>query len=170
MSVWTRTAGNQLHKHRLTLKREDKKRVLVAWMNLVGRSDVGSVREATRERFLQKGADACALLTLKVQRTAMKRAITRDLTACLVSEANDAGAKGDVSRVFAITKKLKSGHDNPHKVIRDESGVLLVEDEMVAARWRRHWAELLQRQAGNDCQCTRKTARWKGTNEPGHSA
>ena len=48
-----------------------------------------------------------------------------------------------MSRVFAIAKKLKSGHDRPHKVIRDEDGVLLVDEDQVTARWRRHWAELL---------------------------
>ena len=108
-----------------------------------------SVREATRERFLQEGTEACAPLTLRVRRTATKRAIARDLTAWLenlVSEASDAAARGDMGRVFAVTKKLKSGHDKPHKVIKDESGVLLVEEEMVAGRWRRHWVELLQGQ------------------------
>ena len=70
----------------------------------------------------------------------------------LVSEANDAAAKGDMGCAFAITKKLKSGHDKTHKVIKDESRVLLVEEEIVAARWRRHRAELMQGQAGNDCQ------------------
>ena len=45
-----------------------------------------------------------------------------------------------MGRVFAVR------HDEPHKVIKDESGVLLVEEEMVAGRWRRHWTELLQGQ------------------------
>ena len=101
----------------------------------------------------------------------MKRAITRDVTAWLenlVSEANDAAAKGDI---FAVTKKLKSGHDKPHKVIGDESGVLLVEEEMVATMWscctdRKPDGQNWQRSPVH----TKKTARWKGTNEPGHSA
>ena len=37
-----------------------------------------------------------------------------------------------MGRVFGVTKKLKSGHDRPHKVIRDENGVLLVDEEQVA--------------------------------------
>ena len=45
----------------------------------------------------------------------------------LISEANDAAVKNDMSH------QLKSGHD---KVIKDESGVLLVEEELVAAKWR----------------------------------
>ena len=55
-------------------------------------------------------------------------------------KASDTAARGDMGRVFAVR------HDEPHKVIKDESGVLLVEEEMKAARWRRHWAELLQGQ------------------------
>ena len=64
----------------------------------------------------------------------------------LAGEANEAAAKGDMGRVFAIAKKLKSGHDRPHRVIRDEDGVLLVDEDQVTARWRRHWAELLHGQ------------------------
>ena len=45
-------------------------------------------------------------------------------------------------------KKLKSGHDRPHRVMRDEDGVLLVDEEQVTATWRRHWAELLHGQEG----------------------
>ena len=79
----------------------------------------------------------------------MKRAITDDLQGWLgklAGEANEAAAKGDMGRVFAIAKKLESGHDRPHRVIRDEDGVLLVDEEQVTARWRRHWAELLHGQ------------------------
>ena len=79
----------------------------------------------------------------------MKRAITDDLQAWLgklAGEANEAAAKGDMGRVFAIAKKLKSGHDRPHRVIRDEDGVLLVDEDQVTARWRRHWVELLHGQ------------------------
>ena len=64
----------------------------------------------------------------------------------LAGEANEAAARGELGRVFAIAKKLKSGHDRPHRVIRDEDGVLLVDEEQVTARWRRHWAELLHGQ------------------------
>ena len=77
----------------------------------------------------------------------MKRAITDDLQAWLgklAGEANEGAAKGDMGRVFAIAKN--SGHDIPHRVIRDEDGVLLVDEEQVTARWRRHWAELLHGQ------------------------
>ena len=76
----------------------------------------------------------------------MKRAITDDLQAWLgklAGETSEAAAKGDMGRVFAIAKKLKSGHDRPHRVIRDEDGVLLVDEEQVTAKWRRHWVELL---------------------------
>ena len=79
----------------------------------------------------------------------MKRAITDDLQAWLgklAGEANETAAKGDMGRVFAIAKKLKSGNDRPHRVIRDEDGVLLVDEDQVTARWRRHWAELLHGQ------------------------
>ena len=79
----------------------------------------------------------------------MKRAITDDLQAWLgklAGEANEAAAIGDMGRVFAIAKKLNSGHDGPHRVIRDEDGVLLVDEDQVTARWRRHWAELLHGQ------------------------
>ena len=41
---------------------------------------------------------------------------------------------------------MKSGHDRPHRVVRDEDGVLLVDEGQVTARWRRHWAELLHGQ------------------------
>ena len=142
-------------------------------------------KEATRERFLQRGTEACALLNMRIQRTAivlfyfflfffntflflftlnfytfscffnsffflcfctflktfftffifpslhyfllfllfysifsiftflpaMKRAITNDLQASLeklVGEEKDAAAKGDMGRVFAVTKKLRT--------------------------------------------------------------
>ena len=58
----------------------------------------------------------------------MKRAITNDLQDCLWEaggEANDAAAKSDIGRVVAVTKKLKSRHDRPHTVIRDENGYYL---------------------------------------------
>ena len=45
---------------------------------------------------------------MRIQRSAIKRAITEDLQAWpgkLASEANEAAAKGDMSRVFAIAKK-----------------------------------------------------------------
>ena len=41
---------------------------------------------------------------------------------------------------------MKSGHDGPHTVIRDEDGGLLVDEDQVTARCRRHWAELLHGQ------------------------
>ena len=46
---------------------------------------------------------------------------------------------------------MKSGHDRPHRVIRDEDGVLLVDEDQVTARWRRHWAELLH---GQETRCS----------------
>ena len=64
----------------------------------------------------------------------------------LAGEANEAAVEGDMGRVFVIAKKLKSRHDRPHRVIRDEDGVLLVDEDHVTARWRRHWAKLLHRQ------------------------
>ena len=46
---------------------------------------------------------------------------------------------------FSLSRKKlkKSGHGRPHRVIRDEDGVLLVDEDQVTARWNRHWAELL---------------------------
>ena len=126
------------------------KRQVLAWRNVIGQIEPGRVQDALTERLLlQRGAEACALLTMRIQRSAMKRAITDDLHAWLgklAGEANEAGAKGDMGRVFAVAKKLKSGHDRLHRVIRDEDGVLLVDEEQVTARWRRHWAELLHGQ------------------------
>ena len=62
------------------------------------------VQEAKRERFLQRGTEACAV---RIQRTAIKRAITNDLQDWLeklVGEANGAAEEGDMGRVFAGTK------------------------------------------------------------------
>ena len=47
-----------------------------------------------------------------------------------------------MGRVFAIAKNLKSWHDRPHT----EDRVLLVDEDQITARWRRHWAELLHGQ------------------------
>ena len=61
---------------------------------------------------MQRSTEACALLTMRIQKTAMKRATTNDLQDWLeklVGEANDAAAKRDMVRVFVVTKKLKSG-------------------------------------------------------------
>ena len=91
MSVWTGTARHQLHKHRLTLERADAK----------------------QRGFLRKGAEARALLTLKVQRAAMKRAITRDLTALLeklVSEANDAAGICRHKKTETWTRQTPQSH------------------------------------------------------------
>ena len=149
MSVWTGPARHQLHRFRKVLKLVNAKCIMLAWRNAIGQIAPGRVLDALRERFSQRGAEACALLTMRMQRSAMKRAITDDLQAWLgklASEANEPAAKGDMGRVFAIAKQLKSGHHRPHRVIRDEDGILLVDDDQVTARWRRHWAELLHGQ------------------------
>ena len=44
-----------------------------------------------------------------------------------VGVTNDAVAKSDLGRLFAVTKKLRSGHDRLRKPIRDENGVLHVD-------------------------------------------
>ena len=149
MSVWTGPVRHQLHRFRRVLKLVNVKCIILAWRNAIGQIAPGRVLDALRERFLQRGAEACALLTMRIQRSAMKGAITDDLHAWLgklACEANEAAAKGDMGRVFAIAKKMKSEHDRPHRVIRDEDGVLLVDEDQVTAMWRRHWAELLHGQ------------------------
>ena len=35
-------------------------------------------------------------------------------------------------------------HSKPHNVIHDEAENLLVDEDQVGARWRRHWAKLLK--------------------------
>ena len=71
----------------------------------VGQIAPGRVLDALRERFLQRGAEPCALLTLRIQRSAMKRAITDDLQAWLgklAGEANEAAAK---EVAFSLSRK-----------------------------------------------------------------
>ena len=112
MSVWRGPARHQLHRFRKVLKLVNTKCIMLGWRNVIGQIASGRVLDALRERFLQRGAEACALLTMRIQRSAMKRAITDDLQACLgklAGEANEAAAKGDMGRVFAIAKKLKLG-------------------------------------------------------------
>ena len=77
-----------------------------------------------------------ALLSLRKQRSTRK--VTR--YAWLDSWQT---CKGDTSRVFAITRLPKPGHNRPCKVVRDESDTLLVDEDQVAARWRRHWPSFL---------------------------
>ena len=137
MNVWTGPARHQLHRFRKVLKLVNAKCIMLAFRNAIGQIAPGRVLDALR------------VLTMRIQRSAMKRAITDDLQAWLgklTGEANNAAAKGDMGHVFAIAKKLKSGHDRPHRVIRDEDGVLLVDEDQVTPRWRRHWAELLHGQ------------------------
>ena len=69
MSVWT--------------KLRNTKCTMPAWRNVIGQIESGRVQGAMKERFLQRGAEACALLTMRIQRTGMKRAITDDLQAWL---------------------------------------------------------------------------------------
>ena len=104
MSVWTGPARHQLDRFRKVLKSVNAKFIMLAWRNAIGQKAPGRVLDALRERFLQRGAEACALLTMRIQRSA----ITDDLQAWpgkLASEANEAAAKGDVGCVFAIAKK-----------------------------------------------------------------
>ena len=110
--VWT---GHQLHKFRKVVKLINPRCGMLAWRNVAGRIALERVQKAMRERFLRRGMEACALLTMRIERSALEK---------LVCEANDAAAEGDMGRVFAVTKKLKSGHDRARKVIRDENGVL----------------------------------------------
>ena len=82
--------------------------IMLAWRNAIGQKAPGRVLDALRERFLQRGAEARALLTIRIQSSAMKRAITDDLQAWLgkvAGEANEAAAKDDMGGAFAIAKK-----------------------------------------------------------------
>ena len=83
MSVWTGPARHQLHRFRKVLKLVNAKCIMLAWRNAIGQIAPGRLLDASRERFLQSGAEACALPTMRIQRSAMKRAITDDLQAWL---------------------------------------------------------------------------------------
>ena len=101
MSVWTGPARHQLHRFRRVLKLVNVKCIMLAWRDAIGQTAPGRVLDALRERFLQRGA--CALLTMRIQRSAMKRAITDDFQAWLgklAGEANEVAAKGDMGRSF----------------------------------------------------------------------
>ena len=85
MNVWTGPARRQLHRFRRVLKLVNVKCIMLAWRKAIGQSAPGRVMDAMRKRFLQRGAEACALLTMRIQRSAMNRAITEDLQAWLVT-------------------------------------------------------------------------------------
>ena len=76
MSEWTGPARHQLQRFTKVLKLVNAKCIMLAWRNATGQIAPGRVLDALRERFLQRGAKACALLTMRIQRSAMKRAIT----------------------------------------------------------------------------------------------
>ena len=107
MSVWTGPARHQLHRFRKVLKLVNAKCIMLAWRNAIGQIAPGRVLDALRERFLRRDAEACTLLTMRIQKSATKRAITDDLQAWLgklAGEANEAAVKGDMGLVFAIAK------------------------------------------------------------------
>ena len=144
MSVWTGLARHQLLSYRNILKRADKKCVLLAWRNLIGQIDVDRIRKATRERFSHRGAEACVLLTMRIQRTAMKRAITRDLQAWLeklVSDANDAAAKRRHEPSVCRHEETEVGTRQTAQSHQRREWSLAG-----GRKWRRHWAELLHGQ------------------------
>ena len=69
MSVWTGPARHQLHRLRKVLKLVNAKCIMFAWRNAIGQIARGRALDAWRERFLQRGAEACALLTMRIQRS-----------------------------------------------------------------------------------------------------
>eukprot|EP00972_Heterocapsa_arctica_P053725 7914077-Heterocapsa_arctica.AAC.1 len=60
----------------------------------------------------------------------------------IADEAQGASDKADFHALYAIVKRLKSGHETPHRAIRHESGEVLCEPSEVDDRWKRHWASL----------------------------
>ena len=67
----------------------------------------------------------------------------------LVGVANDATAKGDMGRVFADTKKLRSGHDRQHNTSRHQAELLHGQETV--------WSELAKVASEHGNQHTGKT-------------
>ena len=59
MSVWIGPARHQLHRFRKVLKLANAKCIMFAWRNVIGQIEPGRVQDASREHFLQRGAEAC---------------------------------------------------------------------------------------------------------------
>ena len=167
MSVWTLPARHQLHRFRKVLKLVNAKYIMLAWRNAIGQIAPGRVLVALRNdscRDARKPPHSSPCGSRGQPCNVPSRTTSRPGLENLPAKRMKRQAKGDMGRVFAIAKKLKSGHDRPHRVIRDEPG------------GDAHWAELLHGQEtrwselANVAQRIRHTTHREETNGSAHVA
>ena len=141
--------------------------IMLAWRNAIGQIAPGRVLVALRNdscRDARKPPHSSPCGSRGQPCNVPSRTTSRPGLENLPAKRMKRQAKGDMGRVFAIAKKLKSGHDRPHRVIRDEPG------------GDAHWAELLHGQEtrwselANVAQRIRHTTHREETNGSAHVA
>ena len=87
-----------------------------------------------------------ALSLLRGHRRLVAKSVAEDLAQLaeeVAQEAEGAAERGDFATLFALTRRLRSGHDRPHPAVLDRQGTLLTEPSAIEARWTEHWCEHL---------------------------
>ena len=90
--------------------------------------------------------EAHALGHLRAHRLLVSKAVAEDFANMaeeIAAEAEDAADRHDFAMLYALTRRLRSGHDRPHKAVLSKGGVLLTDDVAVENRWTEHWCDHL---------------------------
>ncbi|CAK0894210.1 unnamed protein product [Prorocentrum cordatum] len=83
---------------------------------------------------------------IRAHRKQVKQSISQDFdfwAASIAVEAEQAAAIHDSGALHALARRLRTGHDRPHRAVKDASGNLLTDDLGIDQRWTEHWCQHL---------------------------
>ena len=112
------------------------------WKKIEERKELKAKMLCTKSpRLLERIQEAYKEKDRQVKKSAKsdKRAFVEDMA----NKAEQAAAKGEMSTIYNITKKLSGKYTNQSAFVKDKDGNILRTEEEQAARWAQHFREVL---------------------------